>query len=128
MLDELITGRGMIESVMVWAKPKHTAGLAPIFAESAEPAQEWTKEPPNAPGHYWVWQPAEDWPCHGEPIPVVVEVGVRGGEKLLLAWGPKMDYGWPVVPILSRDSYWGLPLWLGPIDPPKAPAGGSAET
>ena len=87
--------------------------------ESAPP--QWTKEPPTVPGHYWVWQSAEDWPCHGEVMTALLEPTVRGGQRSLCAWTPKMDYGWPVLPRSTYDNYWQSALWLGPIAAPSLP-------
>ena len=77
--------------MVLWPNPQDKAGLVPLFAKPVEsiPPQ-WTKDPPTEPGHYWVWQPAEDWPCHGEPMTANVEINYQRKDLALIAWTPKM--------------------------------------
>ena len=107
--------------VTVWPSPEYKTGLVPLFAKPEPYGPQWTTEPPTVPGHYWVWQPANDWPCHGEVMAALVETTVRGGQRALCAWTPKMDYGWPVFSRSAYDDYWQSALWLGPIAAPAPP-------
>lgn len=72
----------------------------------------WTTDRPTAPGLYWVWQPADQFPCRGSVCAVEVERDYRG----LQAWVPFMDYADPVDGDDWRDS-----LWMGPIVKPEPP-------
>jgi len=76
----------------------------------------WSSTAPAAPGHYWVWQPEDTWPCKGSVHCVVVEAERNG----LAAWVPFMDFSAPVTCSDERD-IWAGALWLGPIRPPQAP-------
>lgn len=71
----------------------------------------WSRNKPAAPGHYWVWQPNDAWPCRGRVH--LVEV-VRNGS--LVAWVPYMDY----ADSLQCDTWTGA-MWLGPVAAPEAP-------
>ena len=106
--------------VTVWPSPEYKTGLVPLFAKPEPYGPQWTKEPPSAPGHYWVWQPSEDWPCHGEVMTAMVAVDTRlGGVR---AWAAKMNYGEYLGPESSKYGFWNSALWLGPIPAPELPA------
>ena len=110
------------EYMAAWFDPKSTAGMLPLFLVPAEfIAPQWTKETPSAPGHYWVWQPSDEWPCHGDVMTALVHEVACGEDRPLFAWTPKMNNGWPVLPMKTRDSFWHSALWLGPIPAPAPP-------
>ena len=82
----------------------------------ATPPQ-WTKEPPSAPGHYWVWQPAHEHPCYGQEM--IAEVRFTAiAEMQARAHG--MEY-WECVRLVPIKSFWQSSLWLGPIPAPAPP-------
>ena len=105
--------------MVLWPDPQDKTGLVPLFAKPEPYGPQWTKEPPTVAGHYWVWQPAEDWPCHGGAMQALVNNDTRlGGFR---AWTPKMNYGEYCGPETSDYSFWQSALWLGPIAAPSPP-------
>ena len=119
---EMRSGPAAVWSSMLWTEPAHAAGLVPLFAKPPESeSPQWTKEPPIAPGHYWVWQPAEDWPCHGKPMTAIVEVSVRSEDRPLSVCVPKMEFGLPISSPDGCIGFWQSALWLGPIAAPAPP-------
>lgn len=84
----------------------------------ASPPQ-WTKEPPTVPGHYWVWQPRREWPCHGAVMTAMVKVDARLGG--VCAWATKMNYGERLGSEAAKYGFWYSALWLGPIPAPVPP-------
>ena len=83
----------------------------------ATPPQ-WTKEPPSAPGHYWVWQPVNDWPCHGDVMLALVDEISPGRFRARSTSMPFAEY---IGPLPLHDC-WQFALWLGPIPAPELPA------
>jgi hypothetical protein len=81
----------------------------------------WTKDKPTAPGHFWVWQPTDVWPCRGQVHLVEVTatpVGPRpGGVPTLRAWVPYMDYEDP----LTADTWDGAMWSAEPVPLPEPP-------
>ena len=82
----------------------------------ATPPQ-WTKEPPTAPGHYWVWQPVNDYPCYGGMAPAFVDEIAPGRFR---ARTPTMSFAEYLGPLPLHD-VWQSALWLGPIAAPAPP-------
>jgi hypothetical protein len=70
----------------------------------------WTHQPPQTPGFYWVWGPY--FPCDG----AVWCTDVVVFEGLMFATVPQMDY---------RESVdhpdWEDCAWMGPIEAPAPP-------
>ena len=90
--------------------------------EAIEGLGAWSRSVPVDPGHYWVWQDAETWPCKGSAHCVLVEPK-RGR---MVAWVPFMDFADEVVCIDHKDT-WMDAWWLGPVSPPEAPSGLDAQ-
>ena len=114
---EMRSGPAAVWSSMLWTEPAHAAGLVPLFAKPPESeSPQWTKEPPSAPGHYWVWQPAEEWPCHGEVMLAEAfceSSNVSACIRDMDIWG-RFDKS-----ILVAE--WANAQWLGPIAVPAPP-------
>jgi hypothetical protein len=73
----------------------------------------WVQNAPTEPGHYWVWQDAETWPCKGVVHCVLVEQAVG----CMVAWVPFMDFS-----DATTCSTWANAFWFGPVPPPEAPS------
>jgi hypothetical protein len=82
------------------------------------PPMNWKTEAPTEPGYYWVWQPAEQWPCRGRVHCVLVERVEAAGPvpTHLQAWVPFREYS----EYLTADT-WDNARWSGPIAAPVAP-------
>lgn len=74
----------------------------------------WSRVPTSV-GLWWVWQPADVWPCKGKVH--LVEVSLEYGA--LCAWVPYMDFSETIT--TAQDDTWGDSWWLGPVDAPKPP-------
>ena len=116
--EHLVGGIGDRHPIMFWPMPQDKTGLVPLFANPAEAAPpQWTKEPPKASGHYWVWQPKSDWPCHGEVMTALVDEIATGRFR---ARTPTMSFAEYLGPLPLHD-VWQSALWLGPIAAPAPP-------
>ena len=80
----------------------------------ADSPPQWTKEPPTVPWHYWVWQPAEDWPSSGEVTAIRF---YPGGPGKLIAQFKCYD----LIDPFGANNIWQSALWLGPIAAPAPP-------
>ena len=88
----------------------------PLALKSNEGLGAWFRSAPTEPGHYWVWQDVDTWPCHG----VVHAVLVEEERGRLVAWVPFMDYTDSVV-CSDTENTWMDAMWRGPVAPPDAP-------
>ena len=114
--EHLVGGAGDRHPIMFWPMPQDKTGLVPLFAKPEPYGPQWTKEPPIVPGHYWVWQPENCWPCAGFSL----FARVSSAQGNLRAITDRMVY----AEDLDQDnasSVWQFALWLGPIAAPAPP-------